>query len=208
MTMRHLVLGCLAFSVAVIGCGDDDGSGGTKDAGNAYGTGAAPDYDAVSVILGGPEQMGIGSCAAGSSCHGGDTKAKANLNFKTTSDLAALMVDVPACENNAMMRVKPGSPEESWLWVKLTAEIESEDTGKIVFEGTPSACSGIPTGFGTRMPQISPFAKLSKEKLDVIYDWIKGGAPGPAGKDAGMTADAATGDAAVSGNDAGDDAGN
>ena len=134
----------------------------------------------VSEILGGPEQgTSIGSCAAGS-CHGGDGARQAHLNFKKAPDLATALVNVTSCENNAMKLVVPGDPEHSWIWIKLTADIEDTNSGKLIHEGTPSACAGVATGFGSRMPYVvGLFDKLPAEKLAVIHDWIEGGAPGP-----------------------------
>jgi hypothetical protein len=135
----------------------------------------------VSLILGGPEQAGIGSCAA-SSCHASDGAGKAHLNFKTAKDLTEVLVNVPACENTKLMRVKPGNPEESWLWIKLTGAIQDKTEGKLVYAGTPSTCSSVATGFGSRMPYAAgSFDKLSAAKLAIIHDWIVGGAPGPDG---------------------------
>lgn len=192
--MRNGLVTLLLMSVLMsmlAACGGDDGDGGTSGSGSAgttagtgvagtgAGTGAAPsgDYANISRLFGGPEQAGIGKCAA-SSCHGGT--GKAGLSFKTVPNVADALVDVPSCENSSMVLVKPGSPDESWLWIKLTAEINNTNDGLIQFEGTPSTCSGVSTGFGTRMPQVlGSFAKLSDTDLESIRLWIVAGAPGP-----------------------------
>jgi hypothetical protein len=165
--MQKLWTACLLGSMAMASaCGEDP----KPD--------AKPDYAAVSAILGGPEQgAASGSCAFGGTCHGAGT-GKANLNFKGAADVAAVLVNVPACENSAMLRVAPGDPDNSWLWIKLTAEADPT-TGLITHPGTPSTCAGVTNGFGTRMPQVGGFAKLADDKLAVIREWIEGGAPGP-----------------------------
>lgn len=172
--MRH-VSTTLIVSALLAACGgDDSGNGG----GAGMGGNVVADYAAVSAILGGMEQPGAGSCAFATSCHGGTGPGKAGLNFKTVADLRDVLVDVPACENSSMMRVAPGDPDNSWLWIKLSADIKDEKTGLIEHEGTPSSCSGVSLGFGTRMPQVAGYAKLPDEKLAVIKAWIEAGAPG------------------------------
>ena len=187
--MRYGVL-TLAIVCALAACGGDDGDDGGGAAGTGASTGAGagtgagtggpePSDANISRILGGPEQTSIGKCAA-SSCHGGGSTGKADLNFKTATNVAEALVNVPACENNDMVLVKPGSPDESWLWIKLTAEINNTREGLIQFEGTPSVCSGVATGFGTRMPQVlGTFDKLSDTDLESVRLWILAGAPGP-----------------------------
>jgi hypothetical protein len=178
LTLPTLVL-CLAFCAA--GCPKDNKTSGGGGAGmGGAGTGSEapidPTYANVSMILGGPEQAGIGSCAA-SSCHGGDV-GKAGLNIKKVTNLTEALVNVPSCENSSMMRVKPGDPEHSWLWIKLTADVVDTTEGKLVYSGTPTTCTGVATGFGTRMPQVvGSFAKLSDAKLNAIKGWIMAGAP-------------------------------
>jgi hypothetical protein len=175
--MQHRFVHALLIGsgVALAACGD---GGGDDGGGAGMGGSAKGDYAAVSAILGGPEQSGSGSCAFVSSCHGGTGPGKANLNFKEGADLIETLVNVPACENDSMMRVKPGDPEHSWIWIKLTAEADP-NTGMISPGGTPSKCTGVSTGFGTRMPQVSGFAKLSDDKLAIVKAWIEAGAPGP-----------------------------
>jgi len=152
-----------------IGCGDDGGSDGDPE---VRGT-----YEDVSMILGGPEQPGIGSCAA-SSCHGGD-RARAELDFKQGPDLTAVLVNVPACENPAMIRVVPGNPDASWLWVKLNTPT-TDPAGLIDYAGTPATdCSGVTIGFGKRMPDQAPWNGLPEDKLHLIKTWIEDGANGP-----------------------------
>jgi hypothetical protein len=173
--------------VMTVGCGDDssDDTGGAGGAGGAAGSGGTGGgnftrgtYEDVSAILGGPEQMSIGSCAA-SSCHGG-SRAQAELDFKAPMDLTEVLVNVPSCENPAMDRVEPGDPENSWLWIKLTGEVQDTNSGLLSYDvGTPAACTGVTTGYGTRMPQVGGFDTLSDEKLFKIRTWIEDGAPGP-----------------------------
>jgi hypothetical protein len=155
------------YGLVGIGCGDDGGEDEPR------GT-----YEDVSLIFGGPEQgAAIGSCSA-SSCHGG-SRARAELDFKQGPDLITVLVNVPACENPDMMRVTPGNPDESWLWVKLTHPITDTASGLIDYPGTPADCTGVINGFGTRMPFQAPYSGLSEDKLHLIKTWIEDGAKGP-----------------------------
>jgi hypothetical protein len=167
-------IGAVSWACAAMatGCGDDGSSGGTAGSGGS----GTPTYEEVSAILIGDAPMKVGSCGA-MTCHGGTGSASAKLTFKASDDFTAAIVNVPACENPDLNIVEPGDPEKSWLWIKLNAEIKDTNTGKIVYDGTPSDC--VTSGFGTRMPGINPYDKLSQAKLDTIEAWIKGGAPGP-----------------------------
>lgn len=72
-----------------------------------------------------------------------------------TDNTLAGMVNVPSYSVPALMRVKPGEPEQSYLWLKLT--------GKHYEVG----------GNGWRMPYMS---RLSEPQLQAVYDWIDQGA--------------------------------
>jgi hypothetical protein len=65
------------------------------------------------------------------------------------------IVNVPSFSVPALMRVEPGNPEQSYLWLKLT--------GKHYEVG----------GSGWKMPYMS---RLTKQQLQAIYDWIDQGA--------------------------------
>lgn len=65
----------------------------------------------------------------------------------------ASTVNVPSNQMPSLMRIKPGDPENSYLYRKLTGQ-------------------GI---IGSRMPQGGPF--LSQSQLDAVRGWILAGAP-------------------------------
>lgn len=178
--MRYAAM-FLGAMLALAGCNSNKSALASGDGGADAAAVLSPDYATVSKILGGPEQSNIGTCAAGS-CHGGTGNAHAMMNFKTAKNLVEVLVNVPACENSSMMRVKPGDPDHSWLWIKLTAAINNTNDGMITFAGTASACPGVSSavGFGTRMPQVfGSFDKLTDAELGAIKGWIAAGAHGP-----------------------------
>jgi hypothetical protein len=67
----------------------------------------------------------------------------------------SLLVGHPASENSALNRVQPGSPEQSYIILKLR---------------------GDPSISGQRMPQDGP-PYLTAEQIDGIAGWIRAGAP-------------------------------
>lgn len=86
-------------------------------------------------------------------CHGPKEK-KAKLDLSAGESYKAL-VNAPSREVPAMVRVKPGDPDQSYLWLKL--------------EHRASEGVGMPKGFF--------FAKrLSQGELDTIKAWIASGA--------------------------------
>jgi hypothetical protein len=93
-------------------------------------------------------------CAAGAGCHVGDTAA-AGLRLDVPDPYAAL-VSAPSSLQPARMRVKPGKPTESVVWLKVTGKHKQ---------------AGI---FGTRMPPTKP---LPPAELRLIERWIRQGAP-------------------------------
>ena len=98
----------------------------------------------------------------------------------------------------AIDRVEPGSPEESWLWIKLSQAHDEE--GRILFEPDPawdpgieprddgsfppSRCPNVEDGaltFGYQMPlNAGAPSPLPDDQLRLFHDWIEAGAPGPA----------------------------
>jgi hypothetical protein len=86
------------------------------------------------------------SCAF-ATCHIGASPAGGlSLDGDPYDDL----VDAPAMENDAFVRVEPGNPDASYMLMKL--------------EGMA----------GSVMPPTEP---LSDERLSLVRDWIAGGAP-------------------------------
>ena len=127
------------------------------------------------------------SCAY-NRCHSG-VPTGGSLPLPPGSDIALALVDVPSCEYPPLVRVKPGDPERSWLWIKLTADVRpktDEFYDYILFEPEPGwdetmrGCRDrLPDGtplFGQRMPLTAP-NMLPVEELAVIRDWISEGAP-------------------------------
>ena len=86
-------------------------------------------------------------------CHGSKEK-KAKLDLSATESYQAL-VGVPSREVPTIPRVKPGDPEQSYLWLKLDHRNQ---------EG-----SGMPKGFFSAK-------RLSQKDLDSIKAWIVAGA--------------------------------
>jgi hypothetical protein len=93
--------------------------------------------------------------------------------------------------------VKPGVPEESWLWIKIDGPADS--AGNILFTPDPSWDAGVRTlpdgglasstcplvqrgqiSFGKLMPMGSR-SGISENRRRAIYEWIRAGAPGPDG---------------------------
>lgn len=131
--------------------------------------------EAVGVILRGDGSATnpMGSCAF-SSCH--SSTAKAMLDVSVMPDFATTLVNVPACETPDLMRVKPGDPLASWLWIKLVGPADAE--GNITYPATPQNCSGAPPGtLGILMPWSpgSPTSLLPAQ-LFQICTWIQDGA--------------------------------
>jgi len=86
-------------------------------------------------------------------CHGAKEK-KSKLDLSAPESYKAL-VNVPSREAPATLRVKPGDPEQSYLWLKLEHRTE---------EG-----SGMPKGFFSAK-------RLAQKDLDVAKVWIAAGA--------------------------------
>jgi hypothetical protein len=127
------------------------------------------------------------SCAY-NRCHSGVPIGGA-LPLAPGGDHASVLVGVPSCEYPPLERVKPGEPEQSWLMIKLTADVRPKSdpfADYILFEPEPGwdesqrGCrdrtpDGTPL-FGQRMPLTAP-NMLPDEELAVIREWIREGAP-------------------------------
>jgi hypothetical protein len=119
-------------------------------------------------------------------CHGGAVQGGAGLWFGQTSSIRGPLVNVPACEYDKMMRVKPGDVASSWMMIKLGAP-QDPQTHFISFSPqsgwVPNSCPGlIPTDgggqFGYRMPETGMY-QLDPDSLAKLVAWIEAGAPGP-----------------------------
>lgn len=159
---HHLSLTLLLTVLTTSGCGGDDDGKETVVATHA---------DAL-------QALGKGSGCAVASCHG--TTAEADLDLASATNLRTLLVGVAACEAPALKLVEPGDPARSWLWIKLTADVNSANSGDLKSQtawGEAGNCAGAP-GFGKRMPRVAPY-QWSDDDLAVIKGWIEAGAPGP-----------------------------
>jgi hypothetical protein len=151
---------CLPLAV---GCGDGAEPADTE----------AATYEQVAELLGAGEAAS--GCAV-RSCHG--SVAEAGLEFAKGDDLIAKLVNVPSCVAPSVKLVVPGKPDESWLYIKLTAETNAQ--GDLVPDpswGEPENC-GQGKNFGKRMPRLGNVS-WEAEKIEAIRSWIAAGAPGP-----------------------------
>lgn len=124
----------------------------------------------VSILLAGVVATGVASAFAESpgwslasvqpifdkecvKCHGPE-KQKAKLDLSPGLAYKSL-VNTPSKEDPTLMRVRPGDPDQSYLWLKLEHKTSEGD--------------GMPKGFfGSR--------RLSQKDLDAIKAWIASGA--------------------------------
>ncbi|WDE12610.1 c-type cytochrome [Thalassomonas haliotis] len=86
-------------------------------------------------------------------CHGGASPA-AGQNLSTIADSIANLINVQS-SNPLFKRVLPGSPEESYLYLKITGDSQA----------------------GARMPLGQP--ALAEEQINAIKNWIANGALTP-----------------------------
>jgi hypothetical protein len=162
--------------------GDDDATDGGVD---DDATDANIDDDAPASYLA-AESVIRTSCAF-IRCHGGAVQGGAGLWFGQTTSIRGPLVNVPACEYDNMMRVKPGDVANSWIMVKLGAPQDLQ-THFISFSPeagwvSSNSCPGlIPTDgggqFGYRMPETGMY-QLDSDSLAKLVAWIEAGAPGP-----------------------------
>jgi hypothetical protein len=89
-------------------------------------------------------------CANADGCHGA---SEGNMALSPGSEFDA-MIDIPSFENPPMLRVLPGDPLQSYVFIKLWCD------------------GGIPDGGGC-MPLGAPDPQLAQ----LFHDWIEAGAP-------------------------------
>ena len=135
-------LGLLALLLA--GCGTVKSP--TEPAQAPGGNGAAFTFSQIQA------QIFTPTCAK-SGCHAASTAQEGLILDAGRS--YSLLVGHPATENSALNRVQPGSPEQSYIILKLR---------------------GDPSISGQRMPQDGP-PFLTAEQIDGIAGWIREGAP-------------------------------
>jgi hypothetical protein len=94
-------------------------------------------------------------------CHSGGEFAAGGLDMAT--DPHGVLIDRPptatACRDTPMLRVVPGDPDASLLYVKIVAKIDA----------APPPC-GDTMPLGPNRPSLSP------EQVDLIRAWIDHGA--------------------------------
>jgi hypothetical protein len=105
-----------------------------------------------------------------SGCHGTEgPEAGMTLGGHVSSaDIYKNLVNVQSTVGGQFVRVKPGDPEHSWLYLKASGTA----SGAGCMASTSAICttdSMPPTGS----------AKPTTAELQALYDWIKSGAPAP-----------------------------
>jgi hypothetical protein len=95
-------------------------------------------------------------------CHSG-TDAAGNMHLEL--DPFTILVNVHAegvdCGPTSYVRVVPGDPDHSLLYLKLQAKVQ----------GLINAVCGDP------MPQSDMYLPITQAQLDAVHDWILAGAP-------------------------------
>jgi hypothetical protein len=148
---RGLVAVVLSLEACTSSAPSSTPNGGSSDP-PILGTGAVPGFPRDASL---PEQVGFvfGGCAGGpeTSCHAaGIAAAGLTLPDTTPSNL----VNVPSSEQPTLLRVMPGDPARSYLFLKVT---------------------GAPGIDGGRMPKDD--SPLDTESIDAVERWIEAGAP-------------------------------
>jgi hypothetical protein len=176
MTARIVLLIGLAG-----GCAGGEGSqmqGGAKGTPVGTDAGSAGLYAQVEQIL-------DNSCAK-QVCHG-EMVANGHMNLMA-GDMRAMLVDVPACEYERMMRVQPGKPEQSYIMLKIAGPVRFRGYADFVdftpapgWTPTTPECSGqFDDGspwFGLHMPPADT-TTIEPADIEVLRSWIAAGAPG------------------------------
>jgi len=137
----------LALSVCVLSCSSTKALGEEPtDAGPpSFGSlDAADDRSPLAKVKGEIDQV----CSQ-DGCHGGGV---AGLGLHTNAEFDA-MINVASVEMPSMLRVRPGDPEHSYVYLKVACE------GGIV-----DSCMPLSSGFDRRVKQM-------------FHDWIEAGAP-------------------------------
>jgi hypothetical protein len=105
-----------------------------------------------------------------SGCHSasGPEAAMSLGGHISSKDIVANLVDEQAVDGGQFKRVVPGKPDQSWLYLKLTA----------MTNGCTPTAEGQCVG-GPMPPSSDGMASVSAEDLAVIRQWITDGAVGP-----------------------------
>lgn len=155
MNYFRIILALAAFSVSA--CATKASSDGGADAGSTSTVGV-PGYRQLHAKY----FSTAGGCAS-SSCHGGD-KGIASLSFQDVDKSYKMLVGTTPTNDDAasagLMRVKAGKPDESLVYLKLSA----------------SAADLLTKHYGATMP-IGGEGSPGPKTLTAIKKWIEGGAP-------------------------------
>jgi hypothetical protein len=140
---------CVGALILLGACGGSDAGEGTHEV-------ARPTFtqDVVPLFQ--------GSCGFGSGCHGTAQPAGYLPLSTSVADAATLRARLlePSVREPSLPRVKPGDPQGSFLWHKVTGD----------YTGLPCA----PQACGERMPQRS--TPLSDADVAMLTRWIEQGA--------------------------------
>ncbi|RMG94364.1 MAG: hypothetical protein D6705_16400 [Deltaproteobacteria bacterium] len=180
------LLACLTGPFVLAGCGDDGGGTGGTTGGTTDGSGTTASTTTGNTSTGGGSTAATGSgsgdtgvpayshaddiqpiwdanCVQG--CHdsacatpGTCDPLDQNLDLQLDGDGYDDLVDKMSVQNPSMLRVKPGDPENSYLWHKIAGTHET-------------VCMG---NCGQQMPKGA--MPLDDATQQMIYDWIAGGA--------------------------------
>ena len=140
----NAAIGALALSIALVGCASSPGETAAPQ----------PGFAKINSEIFEP------NCTF--ACHSGGAFAAGGLDMK--ADPYRTLVDVrpvaSVCKADPMVRVAPGDPDKSLVYVKVVAKVE----------GKPAPCGdGMPAGVDR--------AALTADEVDVIRAWIEDGAP-------------------------------
>ncbi len=95
----------------------------------------------------------LGPRCALSGCHTG-TGAPFGLDLSSVTSASVRLIEVPSSEVPTYLRVDPGNPTDSYLYMKLVGD------PRILGDPMPAAGGG-----------------LNAAELTLIHDWIANGAP-------------------------------
>lgn len=118
-----------------------------------------------------------------SSCHTGNSRARAGLRLLGGTDLRTLLVGKPSCEAPSLPLVDGSGGAEalarSFLWLKLAAPTDASGVLRAnPAWGATEGCGQDPSEpYGQQMPLST--GPLDDADLDIVRSWICAGAPGP-----------------------------
>jgi hypothetical protein len=140
-----------AFALALACCSPSSSpspDGGATTGGGIFGGKG----DASADSIGAKANDVLSGCAGGpeSACH------SSNAGNMHLPDVPPNLVNVPSYEEPTLVRVMPGNPEQSYLYMKVVND---------------------PRIMGARMPSNGP--ALASADVETLRSWIEAGAPSP-----------------------------